>query len=1078
MKRRLCYILGFFLCSQTFAQTKPEWQDEAVPSVNKEYPRTSFMTYGSMESAQKKVFSSSEFFRTLNGKWKFNWVPTLSEHPTNFYQSDFNDNAWKDIDVPANWELNGYGTAIYTNHGYEFCPKNPQPFTLPADNPVGAYRKFFTIPDHWQGREIFLHLGGVKSGCYVFVNGKKVGYNEDSKNPAEYNITPYLQAGKNLLALEVHRWSTGSYLECQDFWRISGIEREVYLFSQPQLHIQDFTIRQELDSSYTNGVFGLNVILRNRNSHESAASINFQLSTAEGEIVASGQQKVTSQGSQEVAFSAIIPKVAPWTAETPHLYQLMISLSENDKTTEYVPFRVGFRRLEMKGNQFLVNGRPILIKGVNIHEHNENTGHIVSETDMRKDFTLMKQNNINAVRCCHYPQQRRFYELCDEYGIYVCDEANIESHGMYYNLKKGGTLGNNPAFLQTHLERTQNMYERNKNYPSIIFWSLGNEAGNGYNFYMTYNWLKKKESMRPIQYERALLEWNTDIYCPQYPGASTFGNWGSSLTDRPYIASEYAHAMGNSTGNLMDQWEMIYKYPNLQGGFIWDWIDQGIAQIDENGRKFWAYGGDFGKNTPSDGNFLCNGIVNPDRTPHPAMTEVKKAYQYIWFVPVDLKNGVVRIDNRYDFTNTDKYNITYKLFANTKLLKSGVLKVALKPGKSTEVMIPVENLTPKENTEYFVNFYATLKESVQGIPAGHVVATEQFRLPIDPILKEYKEGTGKFKIENTSDKIQIIGSKVAFIFDKVSGMVNSYKVAGTEYITDHFGIQPNFWRGPTDNDYGSQMPNRLQVWKQAGKNFKILSAITGETPHYATLNLIYNLQEAGTQYKVNYTIYPSGIVNISCQLLASTQTTDIPRIGMRFRIPAGMNQLEYFGRGPEENYCDRKSGTLVGLYRSSAEAQYYPYVRPQENGHKTDVRWFNLTDVDGKGLLIMANKDRMEFNAMRNSIEDFDGEESSRDYQWHNFIPNEPHSVANARNQMPKQTHINDISPRDFVEVCVDYRMMGLAGDNSWGAQPYKPYKLNAGQDYHWDFTLIPVKNKQEITEKSKYNYFGRHIGE
>lgn len=1072
-------LLLSFICCGIFllnvaAQSQSEWNDPTIPSVGREYPRTSFVSYESKEKALKNDFSRSANFKSLNGKWKFNWVPASAQRPTEFHKPTFNDELWGEIDVPANWEVNGHGTALYTNHPYEFCPRNPKPPVLPEENPVGSYRKTFDIPTDWAGDEVFLHIGGVKSGCYVYINGEKVGYSEDSKNPAEYNITRFLKPGQNLLALQVYRWSTGSYLECQDFWRISGIERDVYLFAQPKVRIQDFKITQELDKTYKDGIFALNVAVKNHHAKDVSAVVTYELKDKTGKIVIQGDKNLNIKASENgsVHFNVLIPDVLPWTAETPNLYDLMICLEQKGQKSEYIPFRVGFRKLEIRGNQFFVNGQAILIKGVNVHEHNEKTGHVVSEADLRTDMELMKKNNLNAVRCCHYPQQRRFYELCDEYGIYVCDEANIESHGMGYNLQKGRTLGNDLSFLNAHLDRTQNMYERNKNYPSIIFWSLGNEAGNGYNFYMTYQWLKERESMRPVQYERAGLEWNSDIYCPQYPGAVHLESWGKSKSDRPYIASEYAHAMGNSTGNLMDLWEVIYKYPNLQGGFIWDWIDQGILVKDENGKEFWAYGGDFGKDSPSDGNFLCNGIVGPDRIPHPGMTEVKKAYQYVWFKPVDIARGIVKIDNRHDFTNLNQFKIEYRIYANGKQLSGGILpQQNVAPHAETEIVIPVTHLKAKKGVEYFLNFYVYTKNAQSGIAAGHLTATEQFRLPIEAPRQAYKYAGGQMKTIETDGEISLSSNNVNFIFDKNTGVVRSYKVNGTEYIEEGFGLRPNFWRAPTDNDYGNGMPNRLQPWKQTSRNFQVES--TKVTPNAVGLSLtiVYNLKEAESKYEVSYTVYPNGELHVASTLNAGTLTTEIPRIGMRFRIPKNMNILEYFGRGPEENYSDRNSGTLIGHYSSTAEAQYHPYVRPQENGHKTDVRWMALANESGRGLLIVADENQMEFNVLRNSIEDFDSEESNRPYQWHNFTKDEKHDPAEAKNKLRKHTHINDITPRNFVEVCIDHRMMGLAGDDSWGSKPYAAYSLPTGKEYRWSFTILPIKNRSEIAQKGTLKF-------
>ena len=577
----------------------PYWKDIQTVAVNKEYPRTAFMTYDNRNQALTGEYENSPYYKLLNGTWNFYYADAYKDLPANIEQPDANI-AWKEIKVPGNWEVQGYGVAIYTNHGYEFKPRNPQPPQLPETNPVGVYQRDIEIPADWDGRDIFLRLEGAKSGVYVYVNGQEVGYSEDSKNPAEFLINNYLKPGKNSLVIKIFRWSTGSYLECQDFWRMSGIERDVFLFSQPKTHIKDFNVVSTLDDTYKNGIFKLNVDVTNHTAANKEVTVAYELLDATKKVVAEGNTPcpVTADGQKSISFEAALSNVKTWTSEHPNLYRLLISLKDGEKTSEIIPYTVGFRRFEIKptdqiaenGKPYVclfVNGQPIKLKGVNIHEHNPETGHYVPEELMRKDFTLMKQNNINSVRLCHYPQDRKFYELCDEYGIYVYDEANIESHGMYYNLSRGGTLGNHPEWLKPHMDRTINMYERNKNHPSVAIWSLGNEAGNGYNFYQTYLWLKEREVKgmnRPVNYERALWEWNTDMYVPQYPSAAWLEEIGKKGSDRPIAPSEYSHAMGNSNGNLAAQWRAIYKYPNLQGGYIWDWVDQGILETDENGR--------------------------------------------------------------------------------------------------------------------------------------------------------------------------------------------------------------------------------------------------------------------------------------------------------------------------------------------------------------------------------------------------------------------------------------------------------------------------------------------------------------
>ena len=1088
------------LVTSTWAQQPlPYWQDIQTVSVNKEPARTAFMTYENRTQALTQDYANSPYFLLLNGIWNFYYVDAYKNLPVGIEQPGANI-AWTDIKVPGNWEVQGHGTAIYTNHGYEWKPRNPQPPQLPEANPVGVYQRDFEIPAHWNGRDIYLSLDGAKSGVYVYVNGKEVGYSEDSKNTAEFKLNKYLKEGKNSLVLKIFRWSTGSYLECQDFWRISGIERDVFLFSQPKNHIRDFQVVSTLDNTYKKGIFKLATAVQTE-SLQNDLSLTYELLDAQGNTVAKGTQK---NDKINQIFEAEIPNVKTWTSEHPNLYQLLITLKEGNKVTEVIPYKVGFRRFEIKEIEekaedgkpyvcFFVNGQPIKLKGVNIHEHNPETGHYVTEELMRKDFELMKQHNINTVRLCHYPQSNKFYELCNELGLYVYDEANIESHGMYYNLRKGGTLGNNPEWLKPHMYRTINMYERNKNHPSIAIWSLGNEAGNGYNFYQTYLYLKEKETgalgmNRPVNYERALWEWNTDMYVPQYPDAKWLETIGKKGSDRPVVPSEYSHAMGNSNGNISAQWEAINKYPNLQGGYIWDWVDQGLLQKDENGREYWAYGGDFGVDMPSDGNFLCNGIIAPDRTPHPAMTEVKYAYQNVGFEAIDLASGKFLIKNRFYFTNLRKHQINYAVKANGKVIRKGKTFLDIEPQSSQEFNVNLAGLQAKSGTEYFVNFWVTTTEPEILIPAGHEIASEQFRLPIEPLAIAKHKASGKTNVTTEGDEVKVSSSKMQFVFNKKSGLVTSYKINGTEYFSGGFGIQPNFWRAPNDNDYGNGQPKREQIWKQSSKNFQVVDVITLSEGNNTILTANY-LLTAGNLYIVKYTIYPDGVVHSDITFTSTemeegkTEVSEatlmatfspgqeearraasklvVPRIGVRFRLPADMNQVEYFGRGPGENYVDRQAGSFVDLYRTTADAMYTNnYVRPQENGHRTDTRWVTLSRKNGKGLKIVADQ-TIGFNALRNSVEDFDSEETiNRPRQWNNFTPEEiaNHTEEKAKNVLRRMTHVNDITPRNFVEVCIDMKQQGVAGFDSWGDRPLPEHSLPANQEYHWGFTLIPMK--------------------
>jgi beta-galactosidase len=1066
------------------------WREIESFAINKEYPRTSFMTYDIREQAIKTEFIESKYYQSLNGIWKFRYSSSFQKLPGSIEEISSENQQWHDIRVPGNWEVQGFGIPIYTNLGYEFQPRNPTPPLLPDENPVGVYKREFSIPENWQDRNIFLHIGAIKSGAYVYINNQLVGYSEDSKNPAEFQINKYLKSNnKNTLVFKVFRWSTGSYLECMDFWRISGIERDVYLFSQPKTSVRDFRIVSTLDAGYSDGIFKLHIDVVNTEIKDQSVAIKFELLDQQGQVVSekTHQSKVGSRKTETFSFEETITGVKQWNAETPNLYKLLIHLNVNGQTAEIIPFNVGFRKIEIRevaelnpaGRPhvlFLFNGKPIKIKGVNIHEHNPETGHYVTEELMKKDFELMKLHNINAVRTSHYPQSRRFYELCDEYGFYVYDEANIEAHGMFYSLRKGGGLGNNPEWLNPIMERTINMFERNKNHPSVTFWSLGNEAGNGYNFYQTYLWMKQADKHlmnRPVNYERALWEWNTDMYVPQYPSAETLDSLGRTGTDRPVMPSEYAHAMGNSTGNLWDQWQAIYRHLNLQGGFIWDWVDQGLLKKDENGVEYFTYGGDYGINQPSDGNFLCNGLVNPDRRPHPALAEVKYVHQNVAFEVIDIEKGIFSILNRFYFKDLSKYSISYRLMANGRVLKTGTLKTNIQPRESTAVTVPLSIPGSVPGTEYYLNFEVKTLYADPLIPAGHIIAYEQFKIPINKLRIKHKVADVKSKVETTTNEIIVKSTGFQFIVCRNSGVIKSYMHNGKEFIHQGFGMQPNFWRAPNDNDYGNGAPKRLQIWKQLSKNHQ------AETSYRHVGNIILvevkHSLSTGNQYTVSYNISPDGIVRADFSFKKSNQhkVPELPRLGMRFRIPATYNQVEYFGRGPDENYIDRNHGTIIGLYKTTAEAMYFPYVRPQENGHRTDTKWLSLTDKKGIGLLIIA-EETIGFNALRNSVEDFDSEEAlPHDYQWSNYSAEEiaGKNPEQARNILRRMHHINDIKPADFVEVCIDYKQQGVGGYDSWGARTQEAFTIPANKDYRWSVTIVPVKNPKQANNALQYEY-------
>lgn len=1121
MKFNILNVLLFLTLTNILsAQEKgklPYWRDLKVLSVNKEAPRTSFMTYGNEKDALSGKYEKSRYYKSLNGIWKFYFTEDQRQLPDNITDPSVDDSTWKDIKVPGNWEMQGFGTPIYVNHPYEWQPRNPQPPALPDATPVGVYRTDLEIPADWQGRDIYLNIGGAKSGMYVYLNGKEIGYSEDSKNPSEFLINPYLKDGKNTLALKIYRWSTGSYLECQDFFRISGIERDVYLWSQAQTAVQDFRVVSTLDDKYETGIFKLAIDVKNTSATSLTREVNYQLIDKTGKqvLTESKRMSIAPKSTSTADFEATLAKVSKWTSEYPNLYKLIIQIQGDGQPAEYVPFHVGFRRIEIKESEYIINGRkqtlfyvngqPIKLKGTNIHELNPNTGHYVTPEQMRRNFELMKQNNINSVRLSHYPQDRKFYEMCDEYGIYVYDEANIESHGMYYSLRKGGTLGNNPDWLENHLYRTRNMYERNKNYPCVTIWSLGNEAGNGYNFYKTYLWIKEREKTlmdRPVNYERALWEWNTDMYVPQYPSAAWLEEIGASGSDRPVVPSEYAHAMGNSTGDFYGQWNAIYQYPHLQGGYIWEWMDHTLLAKNKKGEYFQAYGGDFGKDTPSDGNFVADGIVGADQRPHPAMNEIKYNQQNVGFKEIDIAKGKIEITNRFYFTNLSRYIIKYKIISNWHVIKEDVLPLDLNPQDKKTVTITYPKLKEEPNAEYFLNFEVTTKEEEPLIPVGHIIAYDQFQIPCKNVIKKYA-GKGP-ELTSTVDEngiVTVSSPNLKFVFDTRQGMATSYQIDGKEYFKNGFGIQPNFWRGPTDNDYGNGAPKRLQIWKQSSKNFNISDWSTVKEGDNIILSADY-LLAAGNHYIITFTVRPAGVINVSAQftpLIKEAEKTDkseaemlatyspkakaenkakkkileVPRIGVRFRVPSTMDNIQYFGRGPEENYIDRNKGTLVGLYNSKAWDLYFPYVRPQENGHHTDTRWLSATTDKGNGLMITGDNGTIGFNALLNSIEDFDCEESDAPYQWENKSSYEiaTRDDAKAKNILRKQTHAIDIVPRDFVEICIDWRQQGVAGYDSWGSKPIPEATIYADETYNLHFSLIPVSSQKDAQKKSIFKY-------
>ncbi len=1081
-------FLIFFADIDLCAAKICDWENPAVVGRNKEPARCFFIPYDTVEAALKNDPAKSPFYKSLNGAWKFKWVRKPADRPHFFYKPNFDVSGWDDIEVPSNWELQGYGVLVYTDTDYPF-PANP-PYIPHEYNPVGSYKRFFTIPGNWQGRQVFLHLGGVKSAVYVYVNGREIGYSQGSKTPAEFNITGYLKEGQNSLALEVYRWSDGAYLEGQDYWKISGIERDVFLFSTPNVCIRDFFAGADLDENLRDGIFKLDVELKNLLPEKTGKYFVKVKLFGPGEEMAPVfdlNREINFKkraGVLHSRFEKRLNNPLKWTAETPNLYSLIILLRDSSqKTIEVASHKIGFRKVEIKKGQLLVNGVPITIKGVNRHEHEPRTGRVVTEEYMQKDIQLMKQFNINAVRTSHYPNVPRWYELCDRYGLYVIDEANIESHGMGYDPNKA--LANNPEFQHAFLDRTISMVERDKNHPSIIIWSLGNESGDGVNFHATYRWIKQRDKSRPVQCEDAGLEFYTDIYCPMYRRIRQIQGYVDKKQKRPLILCEYAHAMGNSVGNLQDYWDVIESKDQLQGGFIWDWVDQGLQAyhlpenkdlpsatrgaflknrppgppkkllISRSAAKtgqpgvdepvvFFAYGGDFGPpGTPSDKNFCINGLISPDRKPHPHIYEVKKVYQYIKVKPVDLLKGKIEIINKYDFISLDNVKMSWTITAGSRngphsqeivAANGEVKKLNTGPRSAGAFDLKLPEIEPLPGVEYFLNLsFTTIKESPL-VPAGFEIAKEQFKLPVFKALPPLDpRKTGKLKIDNSPRFVKIKGKDFLLTVDKESGRLTSWVFRGVELLKS--GPQLNFWRAPTDNDFGNDMQKRCRVWRDAGKNSKV-EKVTVEkvSPYEINIHVSAVVPAGNSRYYTTYRVLGSGEIVVSSRFIpGSGKLPEIPRFGMTLTLPVDFDRISWFGRGPHESYWDRKSSAFVGFYSGRVIDQYHPYIRPQENGNKTDVRWVALTNEKGTGLMAVG----LPFLSVC----------------AHHFINDDFDPGLEKRNR-----HTYHVKKRNLVTLNLDYKQQGVGGDTSWGerARPHPEYRLPAAE-YAYSFILRPA---------------------
>ncbi len=1059
------FALYAFSCNSRF-EKEPyidklphDWENQAVSEINREAPHASLMPFDAAEKVIANNFSASPYYKSLNGQWKFNLVTKPADRPYWFFRKNYDDSEWKFIDVPSNWEMKGYDYPIYTNINY---PHKATPPTIQEDyNPVGSYRMEFETPSGWKGKEIILHFGAVSSAMYVWVNGEKVGYSEDSKTPAEFNITKYLKGGKNLLAVQVFRWCDGSYLEDQDFWRMSGITRDVYLVARNTTHVFDFQVKSSLDSLYKNGQFGVDMMLRNLGKEVQKVIIDAKLIDGDATALGYVQEVNVATGTQSLNFDGILENVKKWSAETPNLYHLIITIKdETGKIIESLGCQVGFRNIEIKNGQLCVNGVRILVKGVNIHEHHEVNGHVQDLETMIKDITVMKKFNLNTVRTSHYPQPEKWYELCDKYGLYLIDEANVESHGMGYGKK---SLAKDSTWYESHLFRTRNMLERDKNHPSVIIWSLGNEAGDGVNFVKTSAWIKSRDKSRLVQYEQAGTAAHTDIYCPMYATIDHIIKYAEKAKDKPLIQCEYAHAMGNSVGNLQDYWDAIEKYDMLQGGCIWDWVDQGILTTNEKGEKYWAYGGDFGpKDVWTDGNFCCNGLVNPDRAPHPSLFEVKKVYQYVGFKAIDINKGRFVLINKYDFLNLNNFAFDWRIEADGIKTAEGKLPSLDVPAHGkTEVSIPID-LKPEPGKEYFIIISAKTLTATDLIPVGHEVAYEQFKLntyaPAKSISVE-----GKLTLEKGTEKAIIKGTDFAVTFDLIKGALSSLVFEGKEMLNDGKGPEPNFWRSPTDNDFGNGLDKRCKVWRKAGENRKLITSKANQiSENQVNVELTFDIPglegETVAKYESVYKVYGNREIEVSNKFKAIAKNLpEIPRMGMNLQLAREYENMQWLGRGPQENYCDRNTGSLVGLYDGKVKDQYWAYIRPQENGNKTDVRWVAFTNNDGNGLLSIGLP-LLSVSAHHNIMEDFESPVRTigRIYEGKEVV----------------NRHINDVKERNLVSVNLDYKQMGVGGDNSWGARTHPQYLLT-DPVYNYSFRLKMIKKGDDINSIARSKLSG-----
>ena len=1033
MKNNLILLVIFsFITGLAVAQT-PDWENPEVFAINKEETRATSIPYPTEDLAVVNDYKSSPYYFSLDGTWKFHWVPRVADVPEGFFKEDYNISNWVDMPVPGNWEFHGFGIPMYVNNGFGFRARPP--LTDRENTPAGAYRREFNIPDNWDGRRVFIHFEAGTNAMYVWVNGQKVGYTQNSKSPAEFEITQYIRKGKNTLACQVHKFSDGTYLEDQDKWRLGGINRSVYLYSSAQTRILDFFAHPDLDKSYKNGIFSIDITLKNYSNEVKNQSVEVSIIDKAGKKVLRKSQGVTipANNISELKLSGNISSPLKWTAETPNLYTMLITLKQGNNVIESTSHKIGFRKIEITDGQLFVNGKKVYFKGVNLHEFNTNDGNVVTREVMMRNLQLMKELNINAVRTSHYPQPTLWYKLCDEYGIYLVDEANLESHGLGYG---PNNVANFPEWKAQHMDRIIRLIERDKNHASVIFWSLGNEASNGKAFFDMYDWAKARDNSRPVQYEQAYQrDRNTDIICHMYPSWANMTRDAAKDLGRPYIMCEYGHAMGNSMGNFQEYWDLMRSSKNMQGGFIWEWYNHGYPTKDEQGRFYWAYGGDLnGYNLMNQGNFCMDGIISPDQKYIPHTYIVKKVYQDILFEAKDIDKGIVTVINDFKFTDITPDNYTFKwmLLKNGKASADGSFDMNIKADTRKDVTLKLPTLEAQPGVEYFLQLFAYSSMDTEFITSGFEAAKGEFAFGINNYFVS-ETVAGAVDTKEDSVRLSVSAGDVVYDFSIRDGLFGLFNIMSGERRIFRELPRMNFWRAPTDNDFGSNDNYALLVWNAASQNQ--IYKYKGYEKVSEGVSVKYEVKPSGIEAKVDliYTVNKDGSLTVDAKYKAlSDELPEMMRFGMIMALPGDVDDFTWYGRGPHENYADRKIDAFMGIWNGKVSEQAFEYYRPQETGNKTDVRWLTLKNKDGKGIEVKGTQP-LSVSATNYKPEDLDP------------------------GLTKKQQHWSDVMPQYTTILCVDLLQRGVAGLNSWGAKPLDEYRLTDKQ-YSYSYTIKVIK--------------------